>query len=777
MSSRRSKQQLRSGERAALALVASGVCYNPKCSEPLIVQRDGRNVINYEVAHIRDELSPADFDSDVGWRYWPADDLTQEDRNRFKNLILLCAPCHKLIDKIDPRRYSAETLHEWKLAGECGRGAQLTEVLSVITAQELEAMLLELLPEAPSLVLTIPEPLLDASLLSFAQRAIPHIGMADDTGMLQEFLEADTEFSWLILNGEAGAGKSRLALELCLAIRGTWYAGFLPESSQEALGSYSGRQPTLVVVDYAASRAEMLGKALLEHANHNHEAPLRVLIVERGLDRDWVQHVLREHRHTESRLILAHQYSLPISVSSLSEDDLGTIILETAAVLDREIEETELPNVVQHAQSIDPLSRPLFAMIAAIDWLEGPGIGSTRDSVLRSILRRRSARQLHAYSAESMEQARWLEMLATTVGGVNSQDYLRACETARTVARISYPVPGTINSRRLDALIDGVRPDILGEIYVLDLLEKGGMTGQLARASLDVGWRFDRESYAAFVERTARDHPYHRELPQLLRAESLPDIDLEFWLQLVCNVVPLLQSSSNPHIQVLRQLMENRLVLEESERVRQALAQLQFYYGNHLLAEGAFDEANLTYSAVLTTSRASWAVHFGCLTNRGIIWKKLGDQAKAETDWETVIDARESSDEAKACCLNNRADIRDAESRMEEAIKDRTGVLELTETSYNRRFIALIRRSRALWASGQTSRAFNDIASILATSDIVMEQKMSALLTRARWFVGLGNEEDATKDLSRVLESRRNFKEVLDEARCLYADVRGSRDE
>lgn len=305
-------------------------------------------------------------------------------------------------------------------------------------------------------------------------------------------------------------------------------------------------------------------------------------------------------------------------------------------------------------------------------------------------------------------------MLATTVGGLETQDYLRACETAKTVAGISYPAPGAIHSRKLDVLIDGIRPDILEEIYILDLLGKGGMTGQLAKASLDVGWRFDRESYAAFVERTARDHPFHRALPQLLCAESLADVDLEFWLQLVCNLVPRLQSSKNPHIQVLRQLIEDRSALKKSECVRQALAQLQYYYGNHLLAEGAFDEANLTYSAILETSRVSWVVHFECLTNRGVTWLYLGDRAKAEADWETVIDARESSDESKACCLNNRADFRDAESRVEDAIKDRTRVLRLTETSYNRRFIALIRRSRALWMSGEISRAFDDIASILA---------------------------------------------------------------
>lgn len=108
------KKELKAGVKAALAHVATGKCYSPDCTESLIVLRGGQPIINYQIAHIRDELAPQKETDDIGWRYWPADDMSQDERNQFDNLILLCSPCHKLIDTVSPRDFPSDLLHEWK---------------------------------------------------------------------------------------------------------------------------------------------------------------------------------------------------------------------------------------------------------------------------------------------------------------------------------------------------------------------------------------------------------------------------------------------------------------------------------------------------------------------------------------------------------------------------------------------------------------------------------------------------------------------------------------
>ena len=175
-----------------------------------------------------------------------------------------------------------------------------------------------------------------------------------------------------------------------------------------------------MVVDYAAARADWLGRALYEHATRNSdtEALLRVLVLERSTDGDWLSVAMRQHRHHESTVILTHQYATPGYVHGLSDDDLGELVARTASRSGRTLTAAASEDLVHRARSIDPLGRPLFAIVAAIDWFDGAQGGSTRDSVLRSIATRRSAQRLQSLPSESLRQkTEALATVATTVGG------------------------------------------------------------------------------------------------------------------------------------------------------------------------------------------------------------------------------------------------------------------------------------------------------------------------------------------------------------------------
>jgi hypothetical protein len=91
-------------ERALYAFAAT-MCYFPGCKTPVIVFVDGEPVSNVETAHIRgaNPGSP---------RYDPA--MTDDERRSYPNLILLCIPHHKIVDKLHPEMYSVELLTEWK---------------------------------------------------------------------------------------------------------------------------------------------------------------------------------------------------------------------------------------------------------------------------------------------------------------------------------------------------------------------------------------------------------------------------------------------------------------------------------------------------------------------------------------------------------------------------------------------------------------------------------------------------------------------------------------
>ena len=247
--------------------------------------RGDHRICNFEIAHIRDELPPPDPCADVGWRFWP-DDLTQEERNRSDNLILLCSPCHKLIDRISPREFSPELLHNWKMAAESDTWESLPgEPLDIGT---LRSELIYALQARPHVELAVPD-LASSDGLSFASRSAEFSGRAAEQAALLAFLQSEAAFSWWMIVGGAGAGKSRLALECCLDVDGDWDVGFARDSDHKALLEFVPIRPTLLVVDYAAARADWLGGLLSGLAGRCGPDwdPVRVLVLERAAVGKW----------------------------------------------------------------------------------------------------------------------------------------------------------------------------------------------------------------------------------------------------------------------------------------------------------------------------------------------------------------------------------------------------------------------------------------------------------------------------------------------------------
>jgi hypothetical protein len=195
------------GTRAALASLSGGTCYFPGCATPIIEFVDGEPITNYDIAHIRDARPGNRYDAS----------MTDDQRRSFENLVLLCTVHHKVVDKVQPRRYPSAELQRWKSEREVTVKGGL-RALRGVSEERLE----EMLRQAVASVAPGPAPVhLDLSMGEdeFEEAVARALGDNDDI-TLRRFLErCERDWRRLVTDRGADAIAARNLLDriTCLA--------------------------------------------------------------------------------------------------------------------------------------------------------------------------------------------------------------------------------------------------------------------------------------------------------------------------------------------------------------------------------------------------------------------------------------------------------------------------------------------------------------------------------------------------------------------------------
>ena len=116
--------------RAALAVLSQGSCYFPGCGTPIVVFLGGQPEVNVESVRIR-TTNPH------GARF--AEDVSDDAANSFGNLLLLCVPHRKIIDR-DEKAHPIDLLETWKAQREASAQEALRNV-GAVPEDEIDELL------------------------------------------------------------------------------------------------------------------------------------------------------------------------------------------------------------------------------------------------------------------------------------------------------------------------------------------------------------------------------------------------------------------------------------------------------------------------------------------------------------------------------------------------------------------------------------------------------------------------------------------------------------
>ncbi|GAB3770028.1 hypothetical protein GCM10028818_07130 [Spirosoma horti] len=348
---------------------------------------------------------------------------------------------------------------------------------------------------------------------------------------LWQFLNNDNsnKFSWWIVEGPAGVGKSRLSLEFCLQADAVdIYAGFLEVSELENFNwsKWQPDKPTLIIIDYVSSYAddvrEMISK--LNRNVNNINKPVRVLLLEREIRGNWWEGFVN------NRDVFASSYNAgepknTLQLGAISREDSWKIILEVHRKQGKTVG-VRKEDALNALSKIDPSGRPLFAFIVGMALAEGEEIKNWNIHDLLKNLLSREEREIWSKSNkwnELGETHKNLVVLTTLTRSI-SKNLLHNIYLEKHAWFKSLPVVEIYDKLSQvqeskedvgDLIFKEMEPDIVGEYFILEnlsnmLREFDGTNA--VRDLIQTAWVLKPEETRYTVERILRDFenfPHH----------------------------------------------------------------------------------------------------------------------------------------------------------------------------------------------------------------------------------------------------------------------------
>ncbi len=338
------------------------------------------------------------------------------------------------------------------------------------------------------------------------------VGRDEELGDLLSWAKSEKPITIRLMTGRAGAGKTRMAIELMRALSeskdGIWQTGFVRPSelerfaNQQNLASWGWQHNTLVVIDYAAIASTHLRKWFQELADHSmfKDRKLRILLLERAVGEgiDWWDDLTSiGYKQSCSRLMNYFDPITPIQLHPLSKvEDRRRLFNNMAQEAARHSGKSHVPSLPEPEQSPrfdEQLTNeiwgdPLYLMMAALTALDhGTDIAETlslsRTDLARSIAKRECERLVaFATNGQPHKIIIHLAAYATLCRGIAKANVLGIVK--EELEHLGYEWLGgagvlvELLKSALPSLngdVGFVEPDIVGEALILGVFEESAL--------------------------------------------------------------------------------------------------------------------------------------------------------------------------------------------------------------------------------------------------------------------------------------------------------------
>ena len=383
----------------------------------------------------------------------------------------------------------------------------------------------------------------------YSARQIPYQKSALEKQLreIEEFISCDKKFTWHVVSGAGGTGKSRFVWELFERHGIEFCGGFLEKETEFNWHSWRPSEPTLIAIDYAGEYPEK-ARTLLSALIGNYEKydyPVRVVLIEREGQRnfdenagipEWLRGVFNVD--TPIKQAMKDTYygedKAAISLNSQykDEDRLNDDIWEIIQTFAKGCR-LDKAATLKEFTSIDSQKRPLFAAFygEAKNDEKNVKIWNSAELVSCVISKNRDKYWRRACGDDLDHDMRALA-IATLCGELN----LSSRELPEIIHKVC-PELGKLSdsSNRMQALggnydaetLSALEPDIVGELFVLKTLftESSELKQKYLKTLMTSLWNKYSDGVASYFDRAFTDFHGDRRLRELFESADLNSFD------------------------------------------------------------------------------------------------------------------------------------------------------------------------------------------------------------------------------------------------------------